>query len=261
MRMDILISGVCGRLGSLLYRLLQEGVPGFHAVGGIDPSAAPDSGFLTRPEDFAKHADGIIDFSRADAAGPLCRFAVQRHLPLVVATTGHSERQRQLLSQAAQVIPVFHTANLSVGVALLTRLTAETAAALPQADVEIVECHRRGKLDAPSGTALALADTICRVLPERYPHPGRSGTGQRDMREIGLHALRLGDRTGEHTVLFDTGDECITLTHRAQTPRIYAYGALRAMAFLSGRGPGLYDMEDLLRDEVSFHDKKEEVIP
>ena len=256
--MDIIISGVCGHMGREVLALAQEGVRGASAVGGVDPMYG--GGDFTVPcvrsfEEAAEHpvygpvfrgADCIVDFSRHDAVGPLLRFAEENGIAAVVATTGHTEEEKDLIRKASEKIPVFFSANMSLGVALLIELAKRAAAAMPDAEIEIIEKHHDRKLDAPSGTALKIADAIRTVRPSAYPVTGRSGYRKRTADEIGIHAVRMGNIVGEHEVIIGTQNQTITLKHEAHSRALFAEGALAAAAFISGRGAGLYDMTDLV---------------
>ncbi len=190
-------------------------------------------------------ADTVIDFSHPDATAALLSFATRNRLPLCLGTTGQDRGQLHAIASAAERIPIFRAANFSLGVALLRLLIGEVLAAFPQAEAEIVETHHSRKLDAPSGTALALADAIRAQAPGRFVRAGRPGTGVRDPQEIGIHSLRIGQTTGIHEVLFDTGHEAVTLRHEAHDRSAYAAGALAAADFLVTQPPGLYGMEQL----------------
>jgi len=200
--------------------------------------------------DPASALDAMIDFSLPTATLALLPSCVERRVPLVVGTTGFEAAQKRQVEAAAATIPVLLSPNMSRAVNLLFRLAAEAARALGgSADVEIVERHHHFKKDAPSGTALRLAEVIGQAIgsgPGRYVH-GRHGlVGERTRGEIGLHALRTGDNPGEHTVVFGLMGECLELSHRALNRDGFVRGALDAARFLAGKPPGLYTMSDLL---------------
>jgi len=194
-----------------------------------------------------------IDFSDPDGSAAFVAACVARRLPVVVATTGFHERARRALEEAAKEIPIFVAPNLSVGVALLARLCAEAARALGlEADIEVTEAHHRKKKDAPSGTALQLARAVAAARGQDLGDVvsyGRHGLSDADRPrgEIGIHALRLGDVVGEHTVSFGFGAERIEITHKAHSRDVFARGALRAARFLATACPGLYGPDDLLQ--------------
>ena len=190
--------------------------------------------------------DVVVDFSHHSCTGDLLAYAVGNGIPLVLATTGQTEEERAAIRKAAETIPLFFAANYSLGVALLIELARKTAAAMPDAEIEIVEVHHDRKVDAPSGTALAIADAICQIRPESTVHSGRSGMGKRTPEEIGIHAVRMGNVVGIHEVMIGTQNQTITLKHEAHSRALFAEGALAAADFLMGKPAGLYDMTSLL---------------
>ena len=246
--MQILVNGACGRLGSELCRLLEDGYQEDVLSGAVDLRAAPERGVLHRLADFDGNADAVIDFSHHSAAFDLCACCEERRVPLVIAATGQTTAENARLAQCAQVLPVFQAANLSPGGALLGELCRTAAAALPDADAEIIELHHSGKRDAPSGTALQLAAALAEARPDSRLQYGRGKAAVRAAGEIGVHAVRLGTLAGTHSVLLSAGDETVVLTHIVHHPRIYALGALLAAHFLLGRAPGLYTMPQLLAE-------------
>ena len=153
-----------------------------------------------------------------------------------------------MIREASSKIPVFFSANMSIGIALLAELAQRTAAAFPDAEIEIIEKHHDRKVDAPSGTALAIARALQTVRPDAEIVTGRSGMGKRTKTEIGIHAIRMGNIPGEHEVLIGTNNQTISLKHETHDRALFAEGALAAAAFLQGKGPGLYDMQSLLAD-------------
>lgn len=178
--------------------------------------------------------------------GALLDYAKARKLPVVICTTGHTPEERAAIDEASREIPVFFSGNMSVGVALLVNLAKEAAKTLPDAEVEIVEIHHDQKIDAPSGTALMLAEGIKSVRPEATYQFGRQGTCKRTKEEIGFHSLRLGNTVGIHEVLLSTGTETITLKHEAYDRMLFAQGALRAAEYLVGKHAGFYNMDTML---------------
>lgn len=189
-------------------------------------------------------ADVILDFSRADVTERVVRFALDRRVPAVIAATGQGDGARALIRRAAQDIPIFFCGNLSFGAALFSSLVGRVAAAFPYADAEIIETHHAAKADAPSGTALMLADSIISARGM-----GRVVVGARSCRkpgDVGISSLRLGERAGVHEVIFDTGLQQISLRHEAFGRELFARGAINAMRFLQGKPAGLYGINDIL---------------
>ena len=247
--MKILISGALGHMGRAV--AAQASADGIEIVAGVDAlqgdcSFPCHTGFDALPD-----CSGavIVDFSQPEALTSLLAYAVKNHLPVVLATTGYTPEQEQEVDQAARQIPVFRSANMSVGVALLRHLCQEAAKVLGETfDVEIVEAHHNRKVDAPSGTALLLFDAIKDAYDDpRYAQLGRGGRNcKRQHNEIGIHALRGGTVTGEHEVCFFGPAERIRLSHSAEDRSVFASGALKAAAYIQGKAPGRYTMEDLV---------------
>lgn len=229
----------------------QASADGIEIVAGVDALQGDCSFPCHTSFDALPDCSGavIVDFSRPEALTSLLAYAVKNHLPVVLATTGYTPEQEQEVDQAARQIPVFRSANMSVGVALLRHLCQEAAKVLGETfDVEIVEAHHNRKVDAPSGTALLLFDAIKNAYDEpRYAQLGRGGRNcKRQHNEIGIHALRGGTVTGEHEVCFFGPAERIRLSHSAEDRSVFASGALKAAAYLQGKAPGRYTMEDLV---------------
>ena len=250
--MKILVNGINGHMGREVAMLCEEGFRGASLALGVDRTdgewgeAHIYSSFDIVPEN--AEIDCIIDFSHHTAAPALLAFARARSVPVVVATTGHTEEEILLIREAAEDIPVFYSANMSLGVALLVELAKSAALALPEAEIEIIEKHHNRKLDAPSGTALMLARAIGEVRPSSYAVTGRSGQGKRTTDEIGIHAIRMGNIVGEHDVILGTPSQTITLKHEAHSRALFAEGALAAAAFLVTVERGLYDMQSLIKE-------------
>lgn len=245
--MRILINGIGGFMGKELARLCEDGCRGAVLAAGADPNGSdcpvPCAADI---RDAETDVDCVVDFSHHSCTEALLAFCVKNRLPLVLATTGQTDAERAAIRTASEKIPVFFAANFSLGVALLLELAKRAAKALPDAEIEIIETHHSRKLDAPSGTALALAEAIREVRPEATVHAGRSGTGKRDANEIGIHSVRMGNIVGEHEVLLCTANQTISLKHTAHSRALFAEGALAAAEFLCGKPAGLYTMQDIL---------------
>ena len=247
--MNILLNGMCGFMGREVVKLCDRGYRGARLAFGIDAMGNDD---IYRSFDQVISTDGvdcIIDFSHHSLTASLLDFAVERNLPLVLCTTGHTEDEIALIKEAAKHIPLFYSGNMSVGIALLIELAKTTAAAFPEAEIEIIEKHHDRKVDAPSGTALMLARAVCEVRPDAYANCGRSGHGKRTSEEIGIHSIRMGNIVGEHEVIIGTGSQTISLKHEAHDRALFAEGAIAAADFLINMEAGLYDMEDMLSRE------------
>ena len=243
--MRIILVGYAGHMGREV-RESAERNPEAEIVQGVDPMAEEAGICVKSFEGCQAEADVIIDFSHHAMTKELTAFAVKRGLPLVLATTGQTEEELGMIREAAEKIPVFFAANYSLGIAAMTDLVKRAAALYPDADIEIVEQHHNRKIDAPSGTALALFNAIKEVRPEAEAVTGRSGQGKRRPEDVGIHAVRMGNIVGVHEVMICTQNECITLKHQAFSRGVFADGSLKAAAFLMGKPAGLYNMKDLL---------------
>ena len=252
--MNILFHGICGRIGQETVRITREGYRDAKLVCGVDLHATESLGDLPCYTSFdridrALDIDCIIDFSHHTAIGPLLKYAMANRLPVVVATTGHTEEELALIDEAAKVIPIFRSGNMSLGVSLLIELAKTTAANMPDANIEIIETHHNRKLDAPSGTALMIADAISTVRRTARYVLGRSGQGKREDDEIGIHAIRMGNVVGTHEVIVGTDSQTITLKHEAHSRALFAEGALAAAAYLCGKPAGMYNMQSMIAEQ------------
>ncbi len=246
--MRIIVNGADGTMGKKLTGLIVSSA--VHRLAcAVDPAYPRDAAppLARRLSDYAGEADCVIDFSHRSATGAVCEYSVRRGLPLVIATTGQTAAERELIASASEKIPVFLSANMSAGAALTARLTRVAASFFPDAEIEIVETHRSGKTDIPSGTALMLAGEISRVRPGSTVIAGRR-RGPRRKGEIGIHSLRMGDAIGRHEVYVCAGAETVAVTHEAHDRLLFAQGALIAAEYLSKRIPGLYDMRNIADD-------------
>lgn len=249
--MEIIVNGAGGRMGNEVVKMAQSGVRGAKLAAAVDINGCSVSGCPVAKylEEYEGAADCIVDFSHHSVTGRLMQYAKSRSLPVVVATTGHTEEELEQIRQAAKEIPVFLSANMSLGVAVLADLAEKAARMFPDADIEIVEKHHNRKLDVPSGTALLLADRIKKARPDAEYVIGRHENGKRTKKEIGIHSLRMGNVVGEHEIIISTDTQILTLKHEAQSRALFAEGALCAADFLVKQEPGLYSMEDMLAVE------------
>ena len=242
--MNIIINGASGRMGRIVDELIERG--GEHAVvARVDWSNAA-SGGLSALCEYQGPADVVIDFSSHSATAQVVEYCVERGLPVVIATTGQTPEELSLIREAAQHVPVFLSANMSIGVALLAELAKKAAALFPDAEIEIIERHHNQKLDVPSGTALLLAHRIQEVREDAPLVVGRHENGKRTRQEIGIHSLRYGNEVGTHEIIIAAGAETITLKHEAESRELFGNGALVAAAFLMGKAPGLDDMRNIV---------------
>lgn len=249
----IIISGCNGRMGHVVTRMCAER-EGMNVVAGFDINTNKSFGYpvYSAPMEYTGPADVVIDFSNSAALDALLQYCLKRKLALVICTTGHSPEQLGAIKAASEQIPVFKSANMSLGVNLLANLLKKAASVLgDNYDIEIVERHHKTKVDAPSGTAIMLADAVSEGLsftPE-YVYERQSVRKQRDKKEIGLSAVRGGTIVGDHEVLFCGPDEVIEFKHTAYSREVFANGAVTAAAFISNiTKPGIYDMNDALAE-------------
>lgn len=246
--MKVILCGACGRMGRNVAQLCSE--RGVTVTAGVDVAPAPMP-FPVYPDfsDIREEADAVIDFSPASSVRERLDFCKARNIGIVIAGTAFSDEDEALIRAAADVIPVFQTGNLSVGVNLLQMLVKKAAEVLGDGfDAEIVERHHNMKKDAPSGTALMLAKSVNEGFGGSKENVyGRHGlVGARKKSEIGIHAVRGGTIVGEHEVMFAGQDEIVTLSHSARSRMVFAEGALRAAEWLTAQPAGKYDMNDLL---------------
>ena len=244
--MNLIITGANGRMGRILTQTARDA--GHTVAARVSPSYVRDPAAGTYPslEQFDGQADVLIDFSNHVATAEIVAYCVARRLPAVIATTAQTAEESALITAAAETIPVFRSANMSIGVALLAELAKKTAAMFPGADIEIIERHHNQKLDVPSGTALMLARRIRETRTDAEILVGRHENGKRGS-EIAIHSLRYGSEVGTHEIIISTGSETLTLKHEAENRSLFAQGALTAAAFLVGKAPGLYDLQDIVR--------------
>lgn len=260
MGVRIAVHGACGRMGQRVVHCVAAD-PEAVLVGAVESANHPllgqDIGIVCGlgekkvpiTSELPARVDAIIDFSIPEPSLAMVRRAVDRKIPIVVATTGHEKEQREEIESAAHQIPLLLSANLSLVVNLLFKLTAEAGKALAgkDFDVEIIEQHHRFKADSPSGTALRFAEIVEKTMQHSHRRHGREGIlGERPRNEIGLHAVRAGDNVGQHTILFSTLGESLELVHRSSSRDSYAKGAVAAAKFLVGKPAGPYSMADVL---------------
>ena len=243
--MRILLCGYGGHMGREV-RACAERAADCEIIAGVDPMIPADGVCVPSFAECKAEADVIIDFSHHSMTGAMLDYAEAKMLPVVLATTGQTEDEKARILEAAKQIPVFLAANYSLGIATLTDLVKRAAALYPDGEIEIIEQHHDRKIDAPSGTALALFRAVQEVRPGAKAVTGRSGMGKREPEDVGIHAIRMGNIVGVHEVMIGTRNERITLKHEAFSRGVFAEGSLKAAAFIIGKTPGMYDMKDLL---------------
>lgn len=247
---NIAICGANGKMGKTIYNCIKER-DDCTVVGGIDlfTEQYADFPIVDSPDKLPVKPDVIIDFSNPASLGALLDYCLSTGTPIVVASTGYSDEQIAQIKDAAQQIPVFFTFNMSLGINLLVSLAQKAAAVLGNSfDIEIVEKHHNQKIDAPSGTAIMLANAINETLDnsKHFVYDRHSRRQKREKNEIGIHAIRGGTIVGEHDVIFAGHDEVITLSHSAASKSVFAEGSINAAIFLKDCKAGLYDMSQLV---------------
>ena len=220
-------------------------------VAGVDLNTESTSfPVYTDINEITEKADVIIDFSNPVLLDNLLAYSKANKMPLVIATTGYDDNQKAQINDASKECPIFFTYNMSMGINLLANLAKKAVSVLgSDFDIEIIEKHHNQKIDAPSGTALMLADAICEEIDNdmKYEYDRHSKREKRTKNEIGLHAVRGGTIVGEHDIMFCGRDEIITLSHSARSKEIFAVGAVNAAVYMNGKDAGLYDMAELIK--------------
>ncbi len=250
---NILLIGACGKMGRVIADCVSKR-DNCKVVAGVDPTCEKYADFPVYKScsDIKENIDVVIDFSHPSALEDMLNFSVENNVPTVIATTGLCEEHINLINKASEKIPVFFTYNMSLGVNLLAELAKKATAVLSNDfDIEIVEAHHNQKIDAPSGTAIMLADAINETLDNEYSYEydRHSKRVKRPKKEIGMHAIRGGTIVGEHEIIFAGRDEIIKLSHSARSKEIFAVGAVNAALYLKNQNKGIYSMSDLLSDK------------
>ena len=245
----MIMHGCCGAMGHVITGLAAEDGE-IRIVAGIDVREGTDLGYPVFPslDQCSVEADVIVDFASPKAVDGLLAYSCKKQVPVVLCTTGLSGEQLAAVEKASQVTAILRSANMSLGVNLLLKLVSDAARVLAGFDMEIVEKHHNQKVDAPSGTALALADSMNQAMDGQYAYTCDRSTRRekRNPKEIGISSVRGGSIVGEHDVIFAGRDEVLTLSHTAYSKAIFAKGALEAAKFLAGKKPGMYSMTDVV---------------
>ena len=248
----IILSGCSGKMGHVITKCVEK-KENCEIVAGVDINKcdAPYPIFASFSE-IDVDADVIIDFSHPSVLASLLEYCKKNKMPAVIATTGLSDEQKKEIEDTSKEVPMFFSANMSIGVNLISELAAKAARVLEGSfDIEIVEAHHNQKIDAPSGTALMLADSISDALTNKptYEFDRHSKRAKRDPNEIGIHSIRGGTIVGEHEVIFAGLDEIITISHSARSKDLFAVGAVNAAVFLKGKPAGMYSMKQLVDEK------------
>lgn len=246
----IIMNGANGKMGQVIASIVAER-DDCEIVCGFDVADNGNNEFpvYTNPMDFTGEADVLIDFSHPSALSGILAFSKARKIPAIICTTGLTNEQKNEMEAASEHTGIFFSANMSLGINLLTELVKKAASILEGSfDIEIVERHHNQKIDAPSGTALAIADAISETLttPAEYTYDRHSVRAKRKPTEIGIHAVRGGTIVGDHTVIFAGKDEVIEVKHQAASKEVFAVGAVKAAIYMVGKDKGMYNMTDLI---------------
>ena len=242
----LFLCGISGKMGRAIVDLASSR-DGFTVVGGLVIVPHPAIRTYTRAADVACDFDVLVDFSRPELLPEIIALCSDRNKPAVLASTGYTDDELALIDALSHKVAVLRSGNMSVGVNLLMELVERAAAALGAGfDIEIIEKHHNQKADAPSGTALMLAEAVGKAKADMRLRYGRQGKDKRKAEEVTIHAVRGGTIVGEHDVIFAGDDEIVTLSHTALSRKIFASGALRAAEFIAARPAGLYSMRDAL---------------
>ncbi len=246
----IILCGANGKMGRVIQSVVSAR-ENCKIVAGVDFNTESISFPIYKSlADVTEEADVIIDFSNPALLENLLNYSINKNMPVVIATTGYDEDQKKMIEDASKKAPVFFTYNMSVGINLLANLAKKAVSVLGgDFDIEIVEKHHNQKIDAPSGTALMLADAICEEIekPMNYEYDRHSKREKRTKDEIGLHAIRGGTIVGEHDIIFAGRDEIITLSHSARSKEIFDVGAVNAAVFMAdNKAPGMYTMKEMI---------------
>ncbi len=250
---NIILVGACGKMGRVISSLVNDRED-CKIVAGVDKITEKYDDFPIYDdiENVTESADVIVDFSHPSALEGILKYACEKKTAAVIATTGMDEAHVKMINEAAKTTAVFFTYNMSLGVNLLAELAQKAVAVLGSGfDIEIVEAHHNQKIDAPSGTALMLADAIVDASDEDYyyEYDRHSKRQKRNPKEIGIHAIRGGNIVGEHSIIFAGHDEIVTLSHSARSKEVFAVGAVNAAVFLKDKSAGLYNMSDLVAEK------------
>lgn len=247
----IILHGCNGKMGKVLQKILQEDQE-VDLIAGFDQKIAEEPvpfKLYMSPDDCETKADVIIDFSHYTAVPELLDYCIKTKTPVVVATTALGENEKKLLVKAAETIPVFNSANMSLGINSIARMLKSAVPVFEEDfNIEIIEKHHNKKVDSPSGTALLLADAIneaCAVKKD-YVYGRHSKNDECKITDMGIHAVRGGSLPGEHTVIFAGPDEVIEIKHTVYSKNVFALGAVKAAKFLVNQKPGLYSMKDMI---------------
>jgi len=239
--MKILVNGATGVMGGYVLKAIEKGYGDSTLAAAVN---VRDGSLLA----FNGDCDCIIDFSHHLSTPVLVDVATRKNIPLVIATTGQSEEEMEIIKKASEIIPVFYSGNMAISITVFGELIKTALKAYPEAEVEIVECHHTRKHDAPSGTALMLGKAALEARPNYHLTVGRTvESGKRDSKEITIHSLRMGNVVGDHEIIINAGNQIFTMKHQMLDRAVFAEGAIVAANYLVKQKPGFYGMKDLIK--------------
>ena len=245
----VLINGCNGKMGQEVLNAINNN-ENFEVLNGVDLNENPKYNFpvYTNTDEIKEKPDVIIDFSVPVATMKILKYAKENKVPIVIATTGLSDDEKQKIKEYSKIIPIFQSANMSYDINLMKKIVSEVAKNLNQTDIEIVETHHNRKIDSPSGTALLLADSINNALDNKmeYNFNRFQNREKRKKNEIGFSSIRGGNIVGEHTVIFFGENESFEITHKAYSRGVFAEGALKGAEYIVGKENGCYSMDDII---------------
>ena len=246
--MKVLVCGSNGHMGKILTDMIKKDKE-LEFICGIDRNVDNNTETMCYNSfnEVKDNIDIIVDFSHHSLTKELIDFAINKNLPVVIATTGQDEEEKKYIKDKSKKIPVFYAANYSMGIAVLINEAKNIAKVFDNADIEIIETHHNRKLDAPSGTALAIGNALKEVRKNANLICGRNGNKKREKEDIGINSIRLGNIVGIHEVMISTNYESITIKHEAYDRGLFAEGAIKAMKFIIDKPKGLYNMNDILK--------------
>ena len=247
--MNVLINGINGKMGHVLLEEINK-LDNMTVVAGVSNSSSElNIPVYTDPKDIKEDIDVIIDFSTVEGALNILKYASNKKIPTVIATTGFNKEEQNKILEYSKTIPVFQSSNMSFEINIMCDIVAKLAKQLTNSDIEIVETHHRNKVDAPSGTALMLANSINENNEYDYMYDRHSVKQKRKDKEIGIHSIRGGTEVGKHTVYFFGDNESFEITHTVNSRSIFAKGAIKAALFLVNKKDGFYNMKDLVKED------------
>ena len=245
----VLLNGINGKMGQVVLEEVKK-IDHLKVVAGISREESnKEIPIYKNPEDVKEELDVIIDFSNPISTMNILEYAKEKELPIVIATTGFTKEEEEKIKEASKIIPIFQSSNMSLEINMMCEIVAELSKKLPNSDIEIIETHHRNKIDAPSGTALMLANSINEVQNNQldYTYDRHSKKEKRTSSEIGIHSIRGGTEVGKHTILFLGDNESFEITHTVSSRNIFAKGAIQAAEFLIKQKPGFYNMKNLIK--------------